>query len=144
MTPAAATTLPPSAAAVPPAVLRLVEARAPAVAAQTVGQIRWHARSETEVDTGSWFARAPLHAIVAADRLVLVATGPRPVVVELPLQALGRAIYNHVTGELVFPRMPGQPPVPPLGLDPLVARDLLAFAPAQTDPTPPSGTPSHA
>jgi hypothetical protein len=140
MTPAAATMPPPSAAAVPPAVLRLLEARSPAAA----GQIRWHARSETEVDTGSWFTRAPLHALVGDDQLVLAATGPRPLVLELPLQALGRAIYNHVTGEIVFPRMPGQPPVPPLGLDPLVARDLLAFAPAPTDPTPPSGTPSHA
>jgi hypothetical protein len=140
MTPAAATTLPPFAAAVPPAVLRLLEARAPAAAAR----IRWHAETGSVVDTGSWFTRAPLHVLVAADRLVLVAPGPRPLVVELPLQALGRAIYNHVTGEIVFPRMPGHAPVPPLGLDPLVARDLLAFAPAPTDPLPLSGTQSHA
>jgi hypothetical protein len=121
-------------------VLRLLEARSPAAAAT----IRWHARTATMVDTGSWFARAPVHVLVGTDRLVLAATGPRPVVVELPLQALGRAVYNHVTGEIVFPRTAVSAPAPPLRLDPLVARELLAFAPSPTTPLPPSGTQSHA
>jgi hypothetical protein len=96
------------------------------------------------VDAGSWLARVPLHAIVCGDRLVLVAAGPRPVVVDLPLEALARAVYNHVTGEIVFPRPTGRVPVPPLRLDPLVARGLLALAPPPTNPISPSGTLSHA
>lgn len=137
MTVAVATAPPASAADLPGDVRRLLEARLPAA----VGAVRWQARSGTRIDTGSWLRRAPLHAVVHGDRLALVAAGPRPYVLDLPVAALSRAVYNHVTGELAFRRTAADPAVPPLRLDPLVARSLLAFAPP---PAPPSGTPSHA
>lgn len=124
----------------PADVQRLIDARLPAAA----HDVRWHARSDTLIDTGSWLSRAPLHAVVCGDRLALVAAGPRPLVLRLPLKALSRAVYNHVTGELSFPRASAGPEVPPLRLDPLVARSLLAFTPSPENPTSLPGTPRHA
>lgn len=127
----------------PAEVRHLLEARLPAVA----GDVRWHARSGTLLDTGSWVARAAVHAAVCGDRLALVAAGPRPYVLDLPIAALSSAVYNHVTGELSFPHASVAAAVPPVRLDPLLARSLVALAPASTSPTapiPPSGNPSHA
>ena len=90
--------------------------------------VRWAARSATRVDTGRWFGRAPLFAAVLGDRFALVAPGPRPLVRVIPATALGRAVYNHVTGELAFPPVPSGPPFPSLGLDPLLARSLLELS----------------
>jgi hypothetical protein len=111
-------------------------ARFPAAAALPV---RWQVETATRLDTGSWLRRAPVHAAVIGDRFVAVAPGPRPVVRHWPLAAVGKAVYNHVMGELVLP--PGQSglePAFPLALDPLVARSLLALA------SPSAGTHSHA
>ena len=90
--------------------------------------IRWAARSNTQVDTGRWFRRAPLFAAVLGDRFAVVATGPRPLVRVVPAAALGRAVYNHVTGELAFPPVTSGPPFPSLRLDPLLARSLLTLS----------------
>ena len=90
--------------------------------------IRWAARSNTQVDTGRWFRRAPLVAAVLGDRFAVVATGPRPLVRVVPAAALGRAVYNHVTGELAFPPVTSGPPFPSLRLDPLLARSLLTLS----------------
>lgn len=90
--------------------------------------VRWAARSNTLVDTGRWFRRAPLFAAVLGDRFALVASGPRPLVRVVPASALGRAVYNHVTGELAFPPVTSGPPFPSLQFDPLLARSLLDLA----------------
>ncbi|NDC63216.1 MAG: hypothetical protein EBZ59_04345 [Planctomycetia bacterium] len=103
------------------------------------GPVRWSATTGTRVDTGRWFRRAPVSAALVGDRLVLSAEGPRPFRRVLPASALGRAVYNHVTGELAFPApQPGgagpQPAtpsdVPGLLLDALAARELLDIAAA--------------
>ena len=90
----------------------------------------------------------PLWALVAGERFVLAAAGPRPYLLDLPLEMLGRAVYNHVTGAIVFPQRPSGPGIPPVRLDPFVARTLLALAaarpPAETRPTTSPGTLSHA
>ena len=62
------------------------------------------------------------------DRFAIMATGPRPLVRVVPAAALGRAVYNHVTGELAFPPVTSGPPFPSLRLDPLLARSLLELA----------------
>jgi hypothetical protein len=90
--------------------------------------VRWAARSNTLGDTGRGFRRAPLFAAILGDRFALVATGPRPLVRVVPAAALGRAVYNHVTGELAFPPVTSGPPFPSLRLDPLVARSLLTLS----------------
>ena len=90
--------------------------------------VRWAARSGTLVDTGRWFRRAPLFAAILGDRFAIVAAGPRPLVRVVPAAALGRAVYNHVTGELAFPPVTSGPPFPSLRLDPLVARSLLTLS----------------
>jgi hypothetical protein len=125
-----------SADALPADLQRLLDLRLPAAA----GDVRWHARTGTLLDTGSWLARAPLHLLVCGDRLVMVAAGPRPYVLELPVTALSRAVYNHVTGELSFPHVDRGPSAPAVRLDPLLARSLLALAP----PSPSSGIRSDA
>ena len=125
-----------AALAVPADLQRLLDHRLPAAA----GDVRWHARTGTLLDTGSWLALAALHLLVCGDRLVLVAAGPRPYVLELPIAALSHAVYNHVTGELSFPHLDGEPSLPAVRLDPLVARSLLVFAPSSS----PSGISSHA
>jgi hypothetical protein len=102
-----------------------LRAHAPAAADLPV---RWAARSNTLVDTGRWFRRAPLFAAVLGDRFAIMATGPRPLVRVVPAAALGRAVYNHVTGELAFPPVTSGPPFPSLRLDPLLARSLLELA----------------
>ena len=104
--------------------------------------VRWAARSGTLVDTGRWFRRAPLFAAILGDRFAIVAAGPRPLVRVVPAAALGRAVYNHVTGELGFPPVPSGPDIPPVRLDPLLARALVALASPSTPTSP--GTPSDA
>lgn len=125
----------------PAAVLDTLRARAPAAAELPV---RWAARSGTRVDTGGWFGRAPLYAAVLGDRFVLVATGPRPLVRVVPATALGRAVYNHVTGELAFPPVTSGPPFPSLRLDPLSARSLLESPHAPAPERARQGDPVHA
>jgi hypothetical protein len=125
-----------SAEGVPAEVHDVLRGRLPAVA----GDVRWHARTGTLLDTGSWLVRTPLHLLVCGDRLVMVALGPRPSLVDLPVATLSRAVYNHVTGELSFPHLDGGPPLPAVRLDPLLARSLLVFAPSSSS----SGIPSHA
>jgi hypothetical protein len=125
MTASCATPAAPPAEPMPADVRQLLEARLPAVA----GDVRWHARSGTLLDTGSWVARAAVHAAVCGDRLVLIAAGPRPFVLDLPVAALSSAVYNFVTGELSFPHASAVPAVPPVRLDSLVARSLVALAP---------------
>jgi len=90
--------------------------------------VRWAARSGTLVDTGRWFRRSPLFAAILGDRFAVVAPGPRPLVRIVPAAALGRAVYNHVTGELAFPPVTSGPPFPSLRLDPLIARSLLTLS----------------
>ena len=111
--------------ALPGDVQDTLRAHAPAAADLPV---RWAARSGTLVDTGRWFRRAPLFAAILGDRFAIVAAGPRPLVRVVPASALGRAVYNHVTGELAFPPVTSGPPFPSLQFDPLLARSLLDLA----------------
>lgn len=110
--------------------------------------VRFAAPSATRIDTGGWLRGGQVWAAVVGDSFVLAAAGPRPALVQLPRAALSRAVYNHVTGELAFPPVPAGPSaaagadIPPVRLDPLLARALVAFA-APSTPTSP-GTPSDA
>lgn len=106
--------------------------------------VRWAARSGTLVDTGRWFRRAAVFAAVLGDRFAIVATGPRPLVRVVPAAALGRAVYNHVTGELAFPPVTSGPPFPSLRLDPLLARSLLDLAHDRARDQSRQGDPVHA
>jgi hypothetical protein len=129
----------PAAETLPADVLRLLRDRLPAAA-----DICWHARSGTTLDTGSWLARGRLHLLVCGNRLVMVAAGPRPYVLDLPVAVLSQAVYNHVTGELSFPEAAQGPSLPAVRLDPLLARSLMEFAPSSPHPNPSAGIPSHA
>ena len=137
----------PESAATPglPADVRITLAtRFPAAAAAPV---RWQAKTTTRLDTGSWLRPAPVHAALIGDRLVAVAPGPRPVIRHWPLAAVGKAVYNHVTGELVLP--PGRNHTSPpfqLALDPLAARALVALAvySPSSQGTESQGRPNHA
>jgi hypothetical protein len=105
--------------------------------------VRFAAPSATRIDTGGWLRGGQVWAAVVGDRFVLTASGPRPMLIRLPLTALSRAVYNYVTGELGFPPVPpSATPMPPVRLDPFLARSLLAFA-CPSAPTSP-GTPSDA
>lgn len=104
--------------------------------------VRFAAPSATRIDTGGWLRGGQAWAAVVGDRFVLAAAGPRPTLIRLPLTALSHAVYNHVTGELGFPPVPSGASIPPVRLDPVVARSLLAF-PRSSAPTSP-GTPSDA
>lgn len=106
-----------------------------AASAAADGPVRWSATTGTRIDTGRWFRRSPVAAQVVGDRFVLTADGPRPFRRVLPISALRRAVYNHVTGELAFPARPSATAaaqqadattdIPGLLLDSLAARDLL-------------------
>lgn len=106
--------------------------------------VRWAARSGTLVDTGRWFRHAAVFAAVLGDRFAIVATGPRPLVRVVPAAALGRAVYNHVTGELAFPPVTSGPPFPSLRLDPLLARSLLDLVHDRARDMPRKGDTVHA
>ena len=95
---------------------------------------RFAAASATRVDTGGWLRGAPLFLAVVGDRFVLAAAGPRPLVRTLPLSAISRAVYNHVTGELAFPPVKSGPPVPAVRIDPLLARSLVGLLSPPSDP----------
>jgi len=96
--------------------------------------LRFAAASATKVDTGGWLRAAPLFAAVVGERFVLAAAGPRPLVRILPLSALSRAVYNHVTGELAFSPVKSGPPVPAVRIDPLLARSLFGLLPPPSVP----------
>jgi len=100
--------------------------------------VRFAAPSATRIDTGGWLRGGQVWAAVVGDQFVIAAAGPRPTLIRLPLTAVSRAVYNHVTGELGFPPVASGPSIPPVRLDPLLARALCALAP--TSP----GNPSHA
>ena len=106
------------------------------------------APTATRIDTGSWLWGGQVWAAVVGKSFVLAATGPRPSLIQLPVAALSRAVYNHVTGELAFPPTPAFPSVPsgsnipPVRLDPLVARELVSLATPSALSSP--GTPSDA
>jgi hypothetical protein len=89
--------------------------------------LRFAVASTTRVDTGGWLRGATLFVAVVGSRFVLAAAGPRPFVRILPLSALARAVYNHVTGELAFPPVTSGPPVPAVRIDPLLARSLFGL-----------------
>jgi len=95
--------------------------------------VRWSATTGTTVDTGRWLRRAPLSASLVGNRLVLSAEGPRPFRRVLPATAVRQAVYNHVTGELAFPRgldstATGRQAAP-AGVTPAGAADLPEFLP---------------
>ena len=103
------------------------------------------APTATRIDTGSWLWGGQVWAAVVGKSFVLAATGPRPSLIQLPVAALSRAVYNHVTGELAFPPIPAVPSgsnIPPVRLDPLVARELMSLATPSASSSP--GTPSDA
>lgn len=104
--------------------------------------VRFAAASTTRIDTGGWLTGGPLWVALVDDRLVLAAAGRKPYLLDLPASALSQAVYNHVTGTLVFRPGVASQDVPPVQLDPLVARSLLALAAGPV--TAPPGTPSDA
>jgi hypothetical protein len=110
------------AATLPPDVRELL-----AVHGLDAAGLRFVAASATKVDTGGWLRGATLFAVVVGERFVLAAAGPRPLVRILPLSAVSRAVYNHVTGELAFPPVKSGPPVPAVRIDPLLARSLFGL-----------------
>jgi hypothetical protein len=104
--------------------------------------VQFAAPSATRIDTGGWLRGGQVWAAVVGKSFVLAAAGPRPSLIQLPRAALSRAVYNHVTGELGFPPVPSGPDIPPVRLDPLLARALVALASPSTPTSP--GTPSDA
>jgi hypothetical protein len=104
--------------------------------------VRFAAPSATRIDTGSWLRGGQVWAAVVGKSFVLAAAGPRPSLIQLPVAALSRAVYNHVTGELGFPPVPSGSNIPPVRLDPLVARELVSLATPSASSSP--GTPSDA
>lgn len=104
--------------------------------------VRFAAPTATRLDTGGWLRGGQVWAAVVGERFVIAAAGSRPVLIQLPVGALARAVYNHVTGELGFspvsalPTAPSGSAIPPVRLDPLVARALqsLATPSASTSP----------
>jgi hypothetical protein len=104
--------------------------------------VRFAAPSATRIDTGGWLRGGQVWAAVVDDRFVLAAAGPRPTLIQLPLTAVSHAVYNHVTGELGFPPVQSGSAIPPVRLDPLVARSLVSLAAPSTPSAP--GNPSHA
>ena len=123
------TSAPPSApsATLPTAVRDLLASRGLGDAPVTFA-----APSPTRLDTGGWLRGGQVWAAVVGDRFVIAAAGPRSTLIELPRAALARAVYNHVTGELGFPPVTSGPDIPPVRLDPLVARALVALASPST------------
>jgi hypothetical protein len=97
-------------------------------------EVRFAAASATRIDTGGWLRGANLFLAVVGERFVLAAAGPRPLVRVLPLSALARAVYNHVTGELAFPPVKSGPSVPTLRIDPFLARSLFDLLPSTSVP----------
>jgi hypothetical protein len=104
--------------------------------------VRFAAPSATRVDTGGWLRGGQVWAAVVGKSFVLAAAGPRPSLIQLPVAALSHAVYNHVTGELGFPPVPSGSNIPPVRLDPLVARALVSLATPSASSSP--GTPSDA
>lgn len=104
--------------------------------------VRFAAPTSTRLDTGGWLRSGQAWVAVVGDRFVIAAAGPRPVVIQLPAGALARAVYNHVTGELAFPPVPTGTGIPPVRLDPLVARALQSLATPSASTSP--GNPSDA
>jgi hypothetical protein len=98
--------------------------------------VRFAAPSPTRIDTGGWLRGGQVWAAVVGDRFVLAAAGRRPVLIDLPRTALASAVYNHVTGELGFPPVASGPDIPPVRLDPLLARALVAIAHPSTPGSP--------
>ena len=133
------------AADLPVAVRDTLAARFPAAAAAPV---RWQAETATRLDTGSWLRRSAVHAAVIGDRLVAVAPGERPVIRHWPLATVARAVYNHVTGELVLRQDSDATATPfTLAIDPFAARTLRSLAGhpcASPLSPPPPGTTNHA
>ena len=68
------------------------------------------ARTGTRVDVGLWFRQRRLWVGCLAHDLVVVAPGPVPVAVRVPLAGLAGARYNPVTGELGLPPADGLAP----------------------------------
>jgi len=101
--------------------------------------VRFAAPSHTTVDTGGWLRGERVWLGVVGERVVIAAPGPTPLVRVLPLDALARATYNHVTGAVAFPRHAARDaqPLPTVHLDPLVARSLLGLAPTSSPGTGP-------
>lgn len=104
--------------------------------------VRFAAPSATRIDTGGWLRGGQLWAAVVGKSFVLAAAGPRPSLIQLPVAALSRAVYNHVTGELGFPPVPSGSNIPPVRLDPIVARALVSLATPSSSTSP--GTPPDA
>lgn len=104
--------------------------------------VRFAAPSATRIDTGGWLRGGQVWAAVVGKSFVLAAAGPRPSLIQLPVAALSQAVYNHVTGELGFPPFPSGSNIPPVRLDPLVARQLVSLATPSASSSP--GTPSDA
>ena len=123
--------------ALPAAVCKLLAAHGLGAAS-----VQFAAPSATRIDTGGWLRGGQVWAAVVGKSFVLAAAGPRPSLIQLPRAALSRAVYNHVTGELGFPPVPSGPDIPPVRLDPLLARALVALASPSAPISP--GTPSDA
>lgn len=81
-------------------------------------------RTETTVDVGSWFTRAPLWAARFQQELILHAAGRRPYAERIPLADTVDSLYCHVSGGVVIaPGVHARQRF--LRLDPLAGRALL-------------------
>ncbi|MCG3148813.1 MAG: hypothetical protein PCFJNLEI_02260 [Verrucomicrobiae bacterium] len=86
---------------------------------------QWTLPTATKVDVGRWWQPARLWAVGTETELLLVAAGPRPVVVRVPLTDLRASLYNAVTGEVILAPATGVP-YRCLKLAPVEGHQLLA------------------
>ena len=81
--------------------------------------------SRTKVDVGYWCVNGRVWLCLLPGELLLFASGKRPCVERVPLEALRESRYNHVTGALVLAPAGGVKH-PSLRLPPLEGYEMLA------------------
>lgn len=63
---------------------------------------RFSLRTNTRIDTGSWWRRAAVWICLTDQDLVLLAAGRRPFLQQLPIAVCQGVRYCHATGELAI------------------------------------------
>ena len=80
--------------------------------------------TDTRVDVGQWFRSGRVWVAGLAERVVVLAAGPRAHCEVLPRPELGKSFYNFLTGELVLAPAPAAT-VHRFKMAPLAAQQLL-------------------